>query len=127
MSRYVARIFVGSGHSTNEDRQAPATVQALVILKRIGSTYLPSLISSMKARPACFCKEFCHSCEQSSITNSTTELLFLNVVNPTTQISPHKKYIKHGTGKFKYMGLKREHNSLQVSQQREFTPERKDY
>ena len=45
-------------------------------------TYLPSLISSMKASPACFCREFCHSCEHKSITNSTTELLFLNVVSP---------------------------------------------
>lgn len=49
------------------------------------NTYLPSLISSMKARPACFCNEFCHSCEHSSITNSTTELLFLKVVNPTIE------------------------------------------
>jgi hypothetical protein len=47
----------------------------------------------MKARPACFCKEFCHSSEQSSITNSTTELLFLNVVNPKTQISPYKNIL----------------------------------
>lgn len=39
----------------------------------------------MKARPACFCNEFCHSWEQSSITSSTTELLFLKVVRPRTE------------------------------------------
>lgn len=49
--------------------------------------YLPSLINSIKASPACFCSEFCHSCEQSSMTSSTTELLFLNVVNPLPSIS----------------------------------------
>jgi hypothetical protein len=88
---------VGGRHTTNQDRHAFVTVQALVILNnRLGSTYLPSLISSMKARPACFCKEFCHSCEQSSITNSTTELLFLKVVNPTTQISHYKNKMHKG-------------------------------
>jgi hypothetical protein len=48
---------------------------------------LPSFISSMNARPACFCNEFCHSCEHNSITNSTTELLFLKVVRPLPSIS----------------------------------------
>lgn len=42
-------------------------------------------MSSMKARPACFCNEFCHSWEQSSITSSTTELLFLKVVRPNVE------------------------------------------
>ena len=28
----------------------------------------------MKARPACFCSEFCHSCEHNNITNSTAPL-----------------------------------------------------
>ena len=40
---------------------------------------LPSLISSINARPACFCSEFCHSCEHKSITSSTTEVEFLKV------------------------------------------------
>ena len=31
----------------------------------------PSLINSIKAKPACFCKEFCHSWEHNNITNST--------------------------------------------------------
>jgi hypothetical protein len=81
----------------------------------------------MKARPACFCKEFCHSCEQSSITNSTTELLFLNVVNPKTQISPHKNMLRMGQESLSTWAKKREHNGLHESQQREFTSERKDY
>lgn len=42
----------------------------------------PSLINSMKASPACFCKEFCHSWEHSSMTNSTTLVLLLKVVSP---------------------------------------------
>uniref|UniRef100_A0A6B0UXS7 Uncharacterized protein n=1 Tax=Ixodes ricinus TaxID=34613 RepID=A0A6B0UXS7_IXORI len=42
----------------------------------------PSLMSSMKARPACFCSEFCHSWEQSNITSSTTDVLFLKVLRP---------------------------------------------
>ncbi len=43
---------------------------------------LPSLTSSMNARPACFCKEFCHSWEHSNITNSTTDVLCLRVTRP---------------------------------------------
>jgi hypothetical protein len=62
--------------------------------KTTDNTYLPSLISSMKARPACFCNEFCHSCEHSSITNSTTELLFLKVVNPTIELPARKTVIQ---------------------------------
>lgn len=42
----------------------------------------PSLMSSINAKPACFCNEFCHSCEHNSITSSTTLVLFLNVINP---------------------------------------------
>ncbi len=34
----------------------------------------------MKANPACFWSEFCHSCEQSSMTSSTTEVEVLKVV-----------------------------------------------
>ena len=39
-------------------------------------------MSSMKASPAFFCSEFCHSCEQSSMTNSTTDWLCLKVKRP---------------------------------------------
>ena len=46
-------------------------------------TNLPSLTSSIKARPACFCREFCHSWEQSNITSSTTEVLCFRVTSPT--------------------------------------------
>lgn len=46
------------------------------------ANYRPSLISSMKASPAFFCNEFCHSCEHSNITNSTTDWLCLKVINP---------------------------------------------
>lgn len=42
----------------------------------------PSFISSMKASPACFCKEFCHSWEHNNITSSTTDVLVLNVWRP---------------------------------------------
>ena len=49
--------------------------------------YRPSLINSMNARPAFFCNEFCHSWEQSSMTNSTTDWLVLNVVNPLPSAS----------------------------------------
>ena len=39
-------------------------------------------MSSMKASPAFFCSEFCHSCEQRSMTSSTTDWLCLNVNSP---------------------------------------------
>jgi hypothetical protein len=48
----------------------------------------------MKARPACFCNEFCHSCEQSNITNSTTELLLLKDVNPATELPAQTSYLR---------------------------------
>ena len=46
------------------------------------ANYRPSLISSIKASPAFFCNEFCHSCEHSNITSSTTDWLCLKVINP---------------------------------------------
>jgi hypothetical protein len=105
-----------SGQTINQDRHAFAS-----------STYLPSLMSSIKARPACFCKEFCHSCEQSSITNSTTELLFLKVVNPTTQISLYIYVLCEGQESLSTSAIK---VSITVylygSQHREFTHEEKD-
>ena len=48
-----------------------------------GGTHLPSLTSSINARPACFCREFCHSCEHSSMTSSTTDVLCFIVTSPT--------------------------------------------
>ena len=48
----------------------------------LSATHLPSLMSSMNASPACFCSEFCHSCEHSSITSSTTDWPDLKVAMP---------------------------------------------
>ena len=51
---------------------------------------LPSFTNSINASPACFCREFCHSWEHRSMTNSTTEVLSLNVDRPTNKIDTSK-------------------------------------
>ena len=81
--------------------------------KRVHS-YLPSLTSSIKARPACFWREFCHSCEHSNITNSTTDVLCFSVTRPAvyknkghylqkeTVIGNHQLTTKQNTFYFTY-------------------------
>ena len=58
------------------------------------SIYLPSLTSSINANPACFWREFCHSCEHSNITSSTTDVLCFKVTKPEKQDSNKKIYTK---------------------------------
>ena len=57
-------------------------------------THLPSFTSSMNASPACFCREFCHSWEQSSITNSTTEVLCFKVTRPEDKVEDRSSKIQ---------------------------------